>query len=61
MEPDDHDLLISINAKLDQALIRTADHETRIRSLEKWIWGAAGVAGVAGATGASVIGKLAGG
>lgn len=25
------------------------DHETRIRSLEKWVWGAAGLAALAGA------------
>ena len=26
-----------------------ADHETRIRSLEKWVWGAAGLGTVGGA------------
>lgn len=35
-----------------------ADHEGRIRALEKWVWGAAGIAAVSGAGLAQLITTL---
>lgn len=56
MTQEDHDLLIAINTKLDRALadiaimmttkapqVEVDDHEMRIRRLERWGFGAAGV------------------
>ena len=40
--------LKAINTKLDQVITATGDHESRIRSLEKKVWGASGLAGSLG-------------
>jgi hypothetical protein len=41
--------LTRVEVKLDQVLTRGDDHEARIRSLERKVWGAAGAATVGGA------------
>ncbi|GEB46951.1 hypothetical protein MTE01_28960 [Microbacterium testaceum] len=41
--------LTRVEVKLDTVLTRGDDHETRIRSLERKVWTAAGAAAVAGA------------
>ena len=40
--------LKAIDAKLDNLVTATEDHESRIRTLEKKVWGASGVAGSIG-------------
>lgn len=40
--------LKEINTKLDQVVSATEDHESRIRTLEKKVWGASGAAGLLG-------------
>lgn len=37
-----------------------ADHEARIRSLEKWVWRAAGLAAAVGLLGGGVLGDIVG-
>ncbi|MFE9102969.1 hypothetical protein [Actinomadura geliboluensis] len=56
-EPSMNDRLTRIEVKLDQALAQHADHETRIRLLERGRWPLPSVAVVVslGALGASVI------
>lgn len=39
MTRDDSDRLARIEVKLDAALARLGDHETRLRSQERWRWG----------------------
>lgn len=57
MTPDAiRDLLIEIKTRLDIALVQQADHEGRIRALEKSKWLAVGAAAAAG----GLAGKLAG-
>jgi hypothetical protein len=51
-------ILARMEVKLDQALTGHADHETRIRVLERKVWAAAGFAmamGTAGGAGLSQI------
>ena len=43
-------ILARIETKLDTALTNVADHETRIRRLERNMWAFAGGAAVVGAT-----------
>jgi len=50
----DHDLLISMNTKLDTMLATVADHETRMRRLERWFWVSTGMAAAAGASGSAI-------
>ncbi len=50
-----------VEVKLDQALSVGADHEVRLRSLERWRWTLAGAGALAGAVAGSVGGLLAGG
>lgn len=48
-----------IEGKLDGALAASTDHETRIRSLERWRWALTGAAAAAGAgSGAAVTSLL---
>ena len=54
-ERSDHDLLISMDTKLDIALGSLADHEKRIRSIERRIWTLSTAAGLAGSTLAFVL------
>ena len=49
IQKSDHDLLIEISTKLDTALRQGGDHETRIRSIERKIYGMSGAATIAGA------------
>lgn len=48
--PADHDLLIRLDEKVETLIksveILTDDHETRIRSLEKYVWKAIGALAV---------------
>lgn len=39
----------AIKEKLDATQVDVRDHETRLRSLEKLVWGAAGIGAVGGA------------
>ena len=41
-------VLIRVETKLDTALTRVEDHETRIRKVERAVWIAAGVASAGG-------------
>ena len=52
------DLLIEIKTKLELALTQQADHETRIRALEKSKWLAVGAAAAAGGIAGKVAGLL---
>jgi len=62
-----YDLVLEVRSEV--TLLKTtemkadvADHETRIRALEKWIWRASGIAATIGAVGgaaaAEIIAKL---
>ncbi|WP_053203788.1 hypothetical protein [Jiangella muralis] len=54
----DHDRIVEIHTLLRENLVpKVADHESRIRRLEKAVWLAAGLA----AAGGSAIGSLIGG
>lgn len=60
--PSDHDLLISIGIKLDQALSRQLDHEVRMRTIEEKLQQASGgwkavvsIGALAGALGAWLV------
>jgi len=57
---NDHDLLIAMNTKLDIMLTTSADHETRMRRLERWFWIAAGMAAASGAGISAAISTLVG-
>ncbi|MEU9888678.1 hypothetical protein [Sphaerisporangium sp. NPDC051011] len=48
------DRLVRIETKLDMAINRGDDHETRLRKLERLVWIAAGAA----ATGGGVVGAI---
>lgn len=39
-------ILARLEVKLDHALIRGEDHETRLRALEKKVWIASGITGI---------------
>lgn len=54
-------ILARMEVKLDQALIGHADHEARIRQLERKVWAASGVAAFFAAGGAAAVTKLLGG
>ena len=54
-------ILARMEVKLDQALTGHADHETRIRALERKVWAASGVASIFAAGSAAAITKLLGG
>lgn len=56
----DGERVTRIEVKLDQALSRDADHETRIRRLERAFWVAAGVAAPAGGLVGAVVTRLIG-
>ena len=54
-----YDLLIIVRddlttMKATDTASRVDDHETRLRAVEKWIWGAAGI----GAVGGAVLGQV---
>lgn len=54
-------LLLSVQKELIEMkseLPSVKDHETRIRALEKWVWGAAGIGMVAGIFFNQIVGKL---
>ncbi len=53
---DVRDLLVEIKTRLDIALTHQADHETRLRALERSKWLAVGAAATAG----GITGRLAG-
>jgi len=59
-EKSDHDLLVEMNVKLDQALATDKDHEDRIRGLERWRWLLTGGAALAGTGGGALLAKLVG-
>ena len=47
--PDDAlERLVRIETKLDSVVDGRADHESRLRHLEQWMWRAAGAAAVVG-------------
>lgn len=54
-------ILARMEVKLDQALTGHADHETRLRQLERKVWAASGVAAFIAAGGAAAVTKLLGG
>lgn len=54
-------VLARMEVKLDHALAGYADHEGRIRILERKVWGAAGAAAMLAAGGSAAITKLLGG
>lgn len=56
-----YEAVVELGRKLDPLPATLTDHETRIRSLERKVWGAAGVAGVAGATVTALASALRGG
>ncbi len=60
MADEVRDRLVRIETKLDRALADQADHEQRIRKVERVVWIAAGVAAAAGAAGGSVAGLITG-
>jgi len=53
--------LARIETKLDNAISRSDDHETRIRRLERALWLVTGAAAVGGGALGSIISKLVGG
>lgn len=63
--PDGQELLAltvaRIEVKLDQALAQHADHETRIRRLERALWMAAGAGLAGGGVAGAIAAKLMGG
>lgn len=58
--PEMRERVARIEVKVDQALIQNADHETRIRRLERALWMAAGFAAAAGGLIGAVVAKLIG-
>lgn len=59
-EPTVNERLVRIETKLDQALAQHADHETRIRSLERAKWMAAGFAAAGGGIVGAIVSRLMG-
>lgn len=57
-DQDDRDLLVRIDTKLDVALKQQADHETRIRRIERNMWLALGAAAVGGGTLSQLLGHF---
>lgn len=55
---EDRERLARIEVKLDQIRESLPDHETRIRSLEKWRWWLAGAGGAVGSAIAWLASKL---
>ena len=55
---DDHDLLVTINTKVDMVLGQSLDHETRLRGLERKIYTLAGAATVGGSLFGGIMGLL---
>lgn len=58
-----YDLVVEVRQEV--ALLKTTelskdvdDHETRIRSLEKWVWRAGGIAAAIGAAGGAVASQV---
>lgn len=51
-------LLARLETKLDIALARGEDHESRIRLLERKVWQAAGVATVISGSGAAALSQI---
>lgn len=43
--------LARIETKLDLALTTKADHERRLRAVERWMWGAVGLGGAGALSG----------
>ncbi len=60
-DPQVGERLVRIETKLDQALATHADHEARIRRLERVVWGAASAAATGGAGIAAFLTKIFGG
>lgn len=59
-----HQIALSVarmEGKLDGVLASSADHETRIRKLERALWVAVGAGAAAGGGVAAVVSKLTGG
>ncbi len=54
------DRLVRIESKLDRALTDQADHEVRLRKLERFAYIAIGLAAASGVVGGSVAGLLTG-
>lgn len=54
-------ILARMEVKLDHALSQAADHETRIRALEKRVWVASGLASVLASVGVTYLNTLIGG
>jgi len=52
------DLLIEIRTKLEMALTQQADHEARLRALERSKWLAIGAAGAVGGLAGKIAGLL---
>lgn len=60
-----YDLVLDVRSEV--SLLKTtelkadvADHETRIRALEKWIWRASGIAAAIGAGGGALLNEIIG-
>ena len=60
-----YDLVLDVRAEV--TLLKTtelktdvADHEARIRSLEKWVWRAGGIAAAIGAAGGTLLSEMIG-
>jgi hypothetical protein len=60
-EPEIIERLTRIEVKLDTAISRVDDHETRIRRLERIVWVAAGAAAAGGGVVGSIAQQLMGG
>lgn len=52
--------LATIETKLDMLIVRRDDHESRLRSLEKWRWLWAGAAGALGGTASKLLPMIGG-
>jgi hypothetical protein len=59
--PDDHDLLIGMDVKLNMLLTQNGDHEVRLRRLERALWIFSGAAFAGGTGGGAIVAKLIGG
>lgn len=46
--PDDHDLLIRLDTKMDMVLTNDADKERRLRAVERRLWYMGGCSGAIG-------------
>ena len=49
-----------IKGTLESTNQKVNDHESRLRALEKWVWGAAGIGAVGGAGLAQILGSILG-